>query len=184
METPMTDPAVASGRIVAAELARDRLRNVLPRLKEKLATMRHSEACAAWRSELESMTAARDRINEKLSYQRYVDLAKQIVAMLRQAAELNAMVDEVNGRRPASEVGMVHHLDLEATWIKDVELPGVFSAEAERQRSRNLAAVATAQVSYPSHTRGTSMYIGPGWETPELQRRFAEEKAAVAQDVA
>jgi hypothetical protein len=35
--------------------------------------------------------------------------------------------------------------------------------------------VAFSQSMFPSHARGVGSYIGPGWETPELQERFRQE---------
>ena len=31
-------------------------------------------------------------------------------------------------------------------------------------------------MAFPSHTRGISGHIGPGWETEELRQRFRDEK--------
>jgi hypothetical protein len=101
--TQCRDPSEARERIAALETNRDRLRAAGPRLRERLGQALHSEATERWLADFRRVEQQR---NEAVAaFQRYPELAQEIVEMFMLAETVDKEVSRVNGSAPDG----VHH---------------------------------------------------------------------------
>jgi hypothetical protein len=93
------DPNEARGAIENAEFARDRLRNALLPLRQKLVDVQGAEQRAQWSLEYQAMKIKRDECAAQLASV-YPRLIGELVDLLDSAATVDAEVAQVNSASP------------------------------------------------------------------------------------
>jgi hypothetical protein len=93
------DPKAAREAMQAAEFARDRLRTMLPRLRNHLVCVQYAQAHARWRKEYDAIRAKRDAAAEELKVL-YPRVVTELVELLTRVREIDAEIRRVNERKP------------------------------------------------------------------------------------
>src|SRR5262249_35020565 len=88
--------------IVAAELSRDRLKAILPKLRNRLAEALATEQHARWLVDYQRVEKLRDQAAEKFARQ-YPELLDNLVALFRNTDEIDKECARVNSSAPSEE---------------------------------------------------------------------------------
>jgi hypothetical protein len=106
------DPKTAHERVVGAELVRDRLRAVTPKLREKLSAAMRSEAHERW---LSDFSRVRQQLDEAVTlFRDYRQHAEAIAEMFAFAEHVDEEVSRINGTAPDGEHRRLRSVELEA----------------------------------------------------------------------
>jgi hypothetical protein len=107
------DLDTAHTTLVAAELTRDRLQAVLPKLRERLTAALSSEAHARWRNDYERTEKRRDEAAARFARQ-CPELLANLVGLMREAEAVDQECLRVNGLAPANEPRRLVGVELHA----------------------------------------------------------------------
>jgi hypothetical protein len=99
--------------LVAAELSRDRLKAILPKLRNRLAEALATEQRARWLVEYQRVEKLRDQAAEKFAHQ-YPELLDNLVALFRDADEIDKECGRVNSSAPNGEHRRLNLVELTA----------------------------------------------------------------------
>lgn len=117
-----TDPKTAHAAIVEAELSRDRLKTVLPKLRERLASTLQAEQHSKWLANYRQLSAERDQLDAEFA-ESFPRLATQLVDLFDRVSDCDLACRRVN--HEASEFsGEMRRLYLDPPEINSTELPG------------------------------------------------------------
>jgi hypothetical protein len=179
---PVAEEALNAAGI--AELRRDRLKVVLPKLEGILSRCLVREHQARWDLEYARVRPMRDAVAARLN--RVRELQSEIIAAFREAEECDKEVNRVNADAPIDEPkrlqsveqkarDVINHTSenpsmLKATQLYDWETGKRLWPKPEASINATLAAMA-----FPSHVAGASLPIGPNWWQPEIQDRFKKQ---------
>lgn len=94
------DAATARDAVAAAEFARDRLRNVVPRLKARLEDVEAKEHSARWRRQDEAVKKKRDTLAAEVR-ETYPQLATKITDLFSRIASNNEEISALHLARPS-----------------------------------------------------------------------------------
>jgi hypothetical protein len=109
------DPASAHEKILIAELRRDRLQAVLPRLQQRLAAAIGAEVAERWDARYRRVNALVEDAAEK--FRRYPALAAELVELMNLATALDREAGAVNGSAAPGEYRRVRGVELTARQI-------------------------------------------------------------------
>jgi hypothetical protein len=118
------DAAMARQAMEAAAFARDRLKTVLPRLRERRNEVEHQEKLAAWTADFEQVQTKRDVLAKELR-ERYPVLAAELVNLMVRIKEVDAEVRRVALSAPLGAKGRLHEVELTARGIDRLSPPDV-----------------------------------------------------------
>jgi hypothetical protein len=93
------DPNKARATMESAKFTADRLRNVLPRLQERLDKVYLDEQYAAWRPQYEAIKAERDAANAKFRTA-FTAFVADIVPQMLRLEQINAETSRVSAAKP------------------------------------------------------------------------------------
>ena len=163
-----SDPAEARERIATLETSRDRLRHMIPRLKEKLSTVLASEACDKWQAACNKVKAEQEALLDEYAdvHQAYRSAKAKRDDLIRRMEDCDLDCERVNDA--------ARELDI---WDRQLE-PLLQPVQPERtwgppRISNGGLAVACAQSMVPP------TYYPADWSKPEVQaqRRAEAEKS-------
>jgi hypothetical protein len=183
------DPKAAHENVVAAELTRDRLRHALPPLRDRLAAALDAEASARFdetyrrgeallAQEAENFARAWDLMNELRDiFQSATATDKALAAINSEAATLSGEFRRLRSTELTAR-GLEQFSRDEPSIMKTCVLPSWQNSAHNVWPPPQMAFGASYALSmeFPSHTGGVSGFIGPGWETEEMQERFQTER--------
>jgi hypothetical protein len=181
----------AHAALVAAELRRDRLQAVLPRLRQRLSEALGAEAHARWFAVYERTEKLRDAAAAKFA-EHCPRLLAELVTLFRDADAVDQEVSRVNGSAPSGERRRLLAVELQARAMTDFSIKPSITATIRLPdwdtgqiiwpvRSDDLA-VSVAMAMRPPHD---IRYTGEWWKAAEAdnaeRRRLAERRAAEAE---
>ncbi|OJU24194.1 MAG: hypothetical protein BGN91_00930 [Nitrobacter sp. 62-13] len=174
------DVGDAPQRIVHAEMTRDRLNNIMPKLRDKLSDALYAEQCERWYADCERVQA---RLEEAVSaFREYHEHAQAIADMFALAANVDKEVDRINASAPDGVHMRLKPVELQARGLDrfDRNHPSL-AATAELgcwddssrkvwplRHSNSLAVAVAASMSVLYHPGGA-------WAEPEVQARRRAE---------
>jgi hypothetical protein len=126
----VVDTAKVGAAVATAELARDRLRAALPRLRTRYTEVREQEDIAAWKLAAEKLAARRDTLATAFYRLLPPELLKQVAEHLCAMRAFDREIDALNRRRPDDR--SVRPLDYATPElarelkIPDIDKPGQF----------------------------------------------------------
>jgi hypothetical protein len=88
--------------LIAAELTRDRLKTILPKLRNRLAEALATEQYARWQVDYQRVEKMRDQTAEKFAHQ-YPELLDNLVALFHEAEEVDKECARVNSSAPRGD---------------------------------------------------------------------------------
>jgi hypothetical protein len=103
----------AHDTLVATQLARDRLQAILPKLRNRLAEALATEQRARWLVDYQRVEKLRDQAAEKFAHQ-YPELLDNLVALLREANDVDEESGRVNSSAPSGEHRRLNCVELTA----------------------------------------------------------------------
>jgi hypothetical protein len=163
---PVLSPDAKAAReaMEAAEFDRDRLRTVLPRLRERLSEALNNEKRDRWLEDFRRVKVQRDQAADKFA--EYPELAARLGEIFRMAQAVDKEVGRLNGSAPDGEHRRLKEVELEARGLAsysrdtpslakmlqlpDPEQPGKF---VWPPRETSLAAQVATSTTY-SHSSG------------------------------
>jgi hypothetical protein len=177
------DPKTAYQRIVEAEIFRDQLKTVLPKLRETLSAALAEESKERW---LADYWRVRQQLDEAVTlFKNYQQHAEQIAHLFAVAAEVDKEVSRINGTAPDGVHYRLLSVELTARGMGSFTLDNPSLSQTVELRawdnsghklwphgsSGSLAAAYAQSVAAPYHP-------GPRWSDPEYQtqRRAEVEK--------
>lgn len=98
------DPVRARDAMQAAEFALERLRTLLPRLRERIGQVDAAERLARWRAEAEGIRAKRDALTAELA-EVYPNLVDQLVDLLTRIKAVDTEIQRL-GQAPDGSGGL------------------------------------------------------------------------------
>jgi hypothetical protein len=104
--TATADVGAASAAVVAAELYRDRLQAVVPRLRQRLTEALGAEAHSRWLADYQRVAQRRDAAAAKFA-EACPRLLAELVALFREADAVDQECSRVNSTAPAAEPRLV-----------------------------------------------------------------------------
>jgi hypothetical protein len=107
------DVGEAHAALVAAELGRDRLQTVLPKLRMRLTEALAAEHHARWHADFQRVERLRDQAAEKFARQ-CPELLAGLVGLFRETAEIDGECSRVNAAAPANEPRRLVGVELHA----------------------------------------------------------------------
>jgi hypothetical protein len=113
LDLTASDLDTAHTTLVGAELSRDRLQAVLPKLRSRLTEALGSEAHARWRGDFERTEKRRDEAAAKFA-QQCPELLASLVGLMREAEAVDQDCLRVNALAPASEPRRLVGVELSA----------------------------------------------------------------------
>ncbi|MEH6950711.1 hypothetical protein V4R08_05100 [Nitrobacter sp. NHB1] len=179
----MPDIGDVHHRIVNAEMTRDRLSNIMPKLRDKLSAALYAERCERWYADCECVQA---RLDEAMSmFRGYPDHAQAIADTFALAAQVDTEVDRINASAPDGVHTRLKPVELQARGLDrfdrnhpslaaTVEL-GCWDDSSRKlwplRHSNSLAVAVAASMIVPYHPGGS-------WADPDVQalRRAEIEK--------
>jgi hypothetical protein len=135
----------------AAGFARDRLRDMLPRLKERLKDAKTAEYLARWESAYEWVKDMRDALAAEMR-EIYPTAVAQLVDLFQRAAECDRACSRINGSAPYGEQRRLLGVELTARGVQGLLQPDIWIAQQLR-RGRHWPA--------QSRRRGAACVGGP-----------------------
>jgi hypothetical protein len=176
----MPDPADAHQCIVNAEMTRDRLNNIMPRLRDKLSAALYAERCERWYADCERVQA---RVEEAVAaFRAYPEHAQAIADMFALAENIDKEISRINGSAPEGVHTRLKPVELQArgldrfdryhpSLIATVEL-GCWEDSSRNlwplRHSNSLAVAVAASMIIPYHPGGS-------WADPDVQAQRREE---------
>jgi hypothetical protein len=115
-----TDPATAHERVLVAELSRDRLKAVLPRLQRQLGEAQNREYAQRWQAAYRQAEALRDAAAQRFA--RYPELVHEMIEIILEAQAVDAEVSRVNGAALPGEYRRLQSVELEARGLKNFSI--------------------------------------------------------------
>jgi hypothetical protein len=175
-----SDPASAQQRVMAADLARDRLQAALPKLQPLLDRAWRREAGERWQRQHDAVAARLEDAAERFA--RYPELAAEIVELLTLAAEVDKDISAVNqsappGRRHLKSVELtarqLQNFSISQPSItRDLKLPNWSHSEKTAwPRSEPFTPPFEPAAANP-------LYSDEWWKPGEQQRQRAAEREA------
>jgi hypothetical protein len=170
-------------RIVNAEMTRDRLNNIMPKLRDKLSAALYAERCERWYADCERVQA---RLEEAVSaFREYPKHAQAIADMFALAAKVDKEAHRINASAPGGMNRRLTPVELKARGLDrfdrnhpsltaSVEL-GCWEDSSRKiwppRHSNSLAVAVAASMTVPYHPGGA-------WADPDVQaqRRAEIEK--------
>jgi hypothetical protein len=185
------DPTTAHEKVLVAELRRDRLSAVLPRLQQRLAAVVAEEGALRWDARYRRVMAMVEEAAEK--FRRYPALAAELVELMNLAAALDREASAVNGSAAAGEYRRVRGVELLARDLASFSLSQPSIAQGLRLPDWD----ASDQMLWPRREPlDPSLYAAPPWNVaytedwalPGEQQRAAaaaaERQQLIADDIA
>jgi hypothetical protein len=184
LDLTISDIDTAHAALVAAELFRDRLRAVLPRLRQRLTEALGAEAHARWFAVYERVEKLRDAAAEKFARQ-CPELLASLVGLLREADAVDQEVSRVNSAAPSGERRRL--LGVEQT-VRGTTKPAI--AQSIRlpdwdgqiswppQQPNELAVAVAASMMPPHDVRFTSRWYEAVEADNAERRQLAERRVA------
>jgi hypothetical protein len=111
------DAKAAHEAVIVAELRRDRLRAVQPRLQERLAHARAAEYCERWVADYQRVAAQRDALAQELA-DTYPVLVRQLCDLFQRLSSCDREVARVNSAAPGSEARRLRGAELVARGLE------------------------------------------------------------------
>jgi len=115
-----TEPATAHERVAVAELSRDRLKAVLPRLQRQLGEAQSREYAARWESDYRQVEALRDKAAQRFA--RYPALVHDVIEIILEAQAVDAEVSRVNGLALPGEHRRLQSVELKARGLENFSI--------------------------------------------------------------
>jgi hypothetical protein len=160
------DPRASHTAIVDAELSRDKLKAVLPRLRERLAKALAEERQAKWLASYQRVKAERDALDAEFA-ETYPRLASGLVDLFERIRTCDLACRRINTE--ASELaGEMRRLHLNPPEIELTELPGYWPLRKPGGKFNGLAAAFAETMITPYHP-------GSRWADPDEQARRCAE---------
>jgi hypothetical protein len=100
-KAPSSDITAAQQAVALAQLSRDRLQAVLPKLRDRLSAVLNTEAHDHWREDYRRVKAQRDQAANVFA--EYPELATRLIEIFRAAQAVDKEVDRVNWSAPDGE---------------------------------------------------------------------------------
>ncbi len=97
----------------AAEFSRERLRTVLPRLRNRLRQVQAAEYTAQWRRDFERVEVKRDTLASEFA-ELYPKLVAQLIDLFRRVEAVDSECSRVNGSAPANQNRYLFGVELSA----------------------------------------------------------------------
>jgi hypothetical protein len=176
------DPKTAHERVIEAELIRDRLRAVTPKLRDKLSAALRSEAHERW---LSDFSRVRQQLDEAVTlFRDYRQHAAAITEMFAFAEHVDKEVSRINGTAPDGEHRRLRSVELEARNITQFtrdnpSLSATVKLGDWNSSGKSLWPV-TSSGSFAAEFAGMAVpyHPGIGWSKSEeqLRRRAEVEK--------
>jgi hypothetical protein len=107
------DASKARTTMEDAAFTRDRLRTVLPRLREKLRMVEAAEYAARWEPEYKKVEAQRDELAKEFA-STYPKVVSQLIDLLRRTETCDREVGRINGSAPDGESRRLRGVELTA----------------------------------------------------------------------
>jgi len=107
-----SDIAAAHEAVAVAQLSRDRVHAVLPKLRERLSAALNAEQRDRWLEDYRRVKAQRDEA--VAAFKHYPSLAEKIVHLFATAAAVDREVSRVNGSAPDGEHRRLKEVELKA----------------------------------------------------------------------
>jgi hypothetical protein len=114
------DPATAQQLILIAELRRDRLNAVLPRLQQKLGQAQNWEYGQRWEADYRQVEALRDKAAQRFA--RYPALVHELIEIILEAQAVDAAVSRVNGSALPGEHRRLQSVELKGRGLKNFSI--------------------------------------------------------------
>ena len=115
-----TEPATAHERVAVAELSRDRLKAVLPRLQRQLGEAQGREYALRWESDYRQTEALRDKAAQRFA--RYPALVHELIEIILEAQAVDAAVSRVNGSARPGEHRRLQSVELKARGLENFSI--------------------------------------------------------------
>jgi hypothetical protein len=177
------DATAAREAMQAAEFARDRLRTVLPRLKERHQQIAVQEYLVEWRANFETLKVERDALAAELR-EVYPDLETKIADLFTRLVENDEKLGHLHRARPAGVVQHLRSAELEARGLDDftISAPSVLKTlrlPTFEPGERLAWPPPQAFVPPPVVLLGGDqrLYSGDWWQVYEEQQAAAERSA-------
>jgi hypothetical protein len=171
-----TDPKAAHAAIVEAELSRDRLKTVLPKLRERLASTIQSELHDKWLAGYQRVKMERDQLDSEFA-EAYPRLASELADLFDRVLTCEVACNRVN--HEASEFsGEMRRLHLDPSEIGSTELPGHWPPHKPGGKFNGLA-TAYASMMVPAPHPGAN-WGDPNNSIVQEQRRAVERNQAAS----
>lgn len=159
------DPENARNAMQAAELARDRLTNMLPRLKRRLTKLQAAEDARAWNKNYKRVTAKLTKAARK--WTAYPKLVEQLVAIL-DTAEIDEEVMGVNSSAPSGECRRLRGVELTARGLdafstSDPPISKVIKLPDWRNSRQMIWPLPQAPLGVPAAAAVPFLRAGPNW---------------------
>jgi hypothetical protein len=116
--TASPDIGAAHAALVAAELTRDRLKTVLPKLRTRLTEALAAEQHARWLADYQRVERQRDQAAEKFANQ-CRELLANLVGLFREADAVDQEVSRVNSGAPRGEHRRLVCVELTARGLRE-----------------------------------------------------------------
>jgi hypothetical protein len=114
------DPTTAQQRVLAADLARDRLNAALPKLQPLLDAAWRREAAERWQRDYDAVAARLEDASEK--FRAYPQLAQQIVELLTLAQQVDQEISRINQAAPNGEHRRLKSVELTARGLSNYSI--------------------------------------------------------------
>jgi hypothetical protein len=178
--TKALDPALSPDATAAreimqvAEFARDRLRTVLPRLKERHKQIAAQEDLTQWSAYFETLKVERDALAAELR-ELYPEFETKITDLLARIAENDGKLSRLHQARPSGVVLHLRGAELEAR-----SLGGFTRSEPSIAATLKLPTFEPGErLAWPVVLGDPRLYTGDWWKVKEEQAQAAAERAAL-----
>lgn len=115
--TASPDADKAREAMLAAEFRAQRMRNALPRLRQRLTQVEKQEYTARWVSDYEQVRKGRDELAAEFN-QQYPSLVAKLVDLLRRVEDCDREVSRINGSAPSGDYRRLLGVELIARGIE------------------------------------------------------------------
>jgi hypothetical protein len=188
------DAKAAREAMQAAEFSRERLRTVLPRLRNRLRQVQAAEYTAQWRRDFERVEVKRDTLASEFA-ELYPKLVAQLIDLFRRVEAVDSECSRVNGSAPANQNRYLFGVELSARNLESFTITSPSIAQRlqlpDIEHSDRMAwplpqpslAAAYAMSMLPQHDRRSTADWAAAQEEDKARRaaneaRWDEEEAA------
>lgn len=192
--TRSPDPKAAREAMQAAEFSRERLRTVLPRLRNRLRQVQAAEHSARWTLEFKRVEVKRNELASEFA-ELYPKLVAQLVDLFRRIEAVDTECSRVNGSAPANQNRYLFGVELSARNLEgftmnnpsiaqQLQLPDVEDSGRMAWPPPQLSLAAVyAMSTVPQHDRRSTANWAAAQEEDNARRaaneaRWDEEEAA------
>ncbi len=171
------DPAKSPDQTVARERRDDaalrvgRLETLLAQLQRRLSIVRELEAVAAYEQKRDELQKESD-LREQELIEVYSASADAIITAFERAREFQARAARMLGQLPPQTEPLRPFALAVQQLMENVKLVDFKGEQHWPPPSAQLGVTYAETTPFPSHIRGVASYVGPGWETEEMQERF------------